>query len=430
MALTSTNTYIEPTAGTAFNTARLQQNDNFRSLLTNFRSTSAPTSVNLTASGNPLAVPDGMLYRSATTNALYIADAARKKTARVGGNFTRVGIGTRLEDSYQGLTANASTYEIGELAVIASADTGKTGHGSVYLCAANSGTITDFVLIGGDNPYTVDINDNVTFTGQSIIAPIVRTTANVGIRTATPAQDLHVVGNALVTTDVLIGSYIIHNGDTNTYTGFPANDTYVVFTSGVERVRVASTGRVGIGTASPTSTLHVVGDALVTTNVAVGTYIVHSGDTNTYTGFPTTDTYVVVTNGIERVRVTSTGLVGIGTSSPTSTLHVVGNAFVSSDFTSGGDVTAYSDARLKENVVTVDNALDKVLQMRGVYFNKIGQEERQVGVIAQEVEAIVPELVKENADGMKSVAYGNAMALLIEAIKELKSEIDQLKAER
>lgn len=101
---------------------------------------------------------------------------------------------------------------------------------------------------------------------------------------------------------------------------------------------------------------------------------------------------------------------------------------VQGNITAGGTVTASSDARLKENVVTIDNALDKVINMRGVYFNKIGEVERQVGVIAQEVEAIVPELVKENADGMKSVAYGNTIALLVEAIKELKTEIDELKS--
>lgn len=269
MSLTSTNTYVEPTAGTSLNTARLQQNDNFRSILSNFRSTSAPTSVNLTASGAALAIPDGMLYRSATTNALYIADSVHKKTARVGGNFTRVGIGSRLEDSYEGLTANAATYEIGELVVIASADTGQTKHGTLHLCAANSGTITDFIEVGAALPVSVDTNDNVTFTGQSIVVPIVTTTSNVGIRTSTPAQDLHVVGNALITTNVIIGEYVSHNGDLNTYAGFPANDTYVIFTNGVERLKATSDGKIGIHTTSPVANLHVTGNIYVSTNAFI-----------------------------------------------------------------------------------------------------------------------------------------------------------------
>ena len=98
-----------------------------------------------------------------------------------------------------------------------------------------------------------------------------------------------------------------------------------------------------------------------------------------------------------------------------------------------GDITANSDARLKENVVTVDSALDKVSQMRGVYFNKIGEEKRSLGVIAQEIEEVLPEVVLTATDaatdvkGIKSVAYGNIVGVLIEAIKELKAEIEELK---
>ena len=78
----------------------------------------------------------------------------------------------------------------------------------------------------------------------------------------------------------------------------------------------------------------------------------------------------------------------------------------------------------------IENALDKVLDLRGVYFNRIGKtyDEREVGVIAQEVEKVLPELVKEGPDGMKSVAYQNLVAVLIEAVKDLKAEIDNLKS--
>ena len=99
--------------------------------------------------------------------------------------------------------------------------------------------------------------------------------------------------------------------------------------------------------------------------------------------------------------------------------------------TFNNDVTAFSDARLKENVETIDNALDKVCAMRGVTFNRIDNEngERQMGVIAQEIQDIVPEVVKVNddEDNTLSVSYGNLVGVLIESIKELKSEIDELK---
>jgi hypothetical protein len=98
--------------------------------------------------------------------------------------------------------------------------------------------------------------------------------------------------------------------------------------------------------------------------------------------------------------------------------------------TFNNDVTAFSDERLKENIETIPDALDKVCQMRGVTFNRTDfKGEKQMGVIAQEVEKIIPEVVKEDdsEDKIKSVAYGNMVGLLIEAIKDLKNEVDELK---
>jgi hypothetical protein len=92
--------------------------------------------------------------------------------------------------------------------------------------------------------------------------------------------------------------------------------------------------------------------------------------------------------------------------------------------TSSGDVTAFSDARLKTGIRNIDNALNMVGDMRGVYFIKDG--EAGTGVIAQEVEKILPEVVKNNEE-YKSVAYGNMVGVLIEAIKELKKEVETLK---
>lgn len=93
-----------------------------------------------------------------------------------------------------------------------------------------------------------------------------------------------------------------------------------------------------------------------------------------------------------------------------------------------GDVTAFSDARVKENVETLSNALDSVKRMRGVTYNKIGEEKQSVGVIAQELEEVVPQLVHTDEEGMKSVAYGNITAVLIEALKEQQAQIEELKA--
>jgi hypothetical protein len=89
--------------------------------------------------------------------------------------------------------------------------------------------------------------------------------------------------------------------------------------------------------------------------------------------------------------------------------------------TSTGNITAFSDERLKENIQTLDGK--KVLEMRGVSFTKQGKAGS--GVIAQELEKIAPELVQDGA--YKSVAYGNITGYLIELAKEQQKEIDDLK---
>jgi hypothetical protein len=99
----------------------------------------------------------------------------------------------------------------------------------------------------------------------------------------------------------------------------------------------------------------------------------------------------------------------------------------SGNFVATGNVTAYSDAKLKENVKTIQNAVDLVNQMRGVYYDRIDTGEAGVGVIAQEIRDIVPEVVKEN-DGTLSVAYGNLVGVLIEAIKELSNKIELMES--
>ena len=95
--------------------------------------------------------------------------------------------------------------------------------------------------------------------------------------------------------------------------------------------------------------------------------------------------------------------------------------------TFNNNVTAFSDERLKTDIKTIESGLDKVAQMRGVTFKR--DDKLNSGVIAQELEKIAPELVKTADDemGTKSVAYGNMVGYLIEAVKELKVELDNHK---
>ena len=102
--------------------------------------------------------------------------------------------------------------------------------------------------------------------------------------------------------------------------------------------------------------------------------------------------------------------------------HADGNIFSKSTSTS-------SDIRLKKNIANIENALNKTTALRGVYFDWKDDKDnnRKLGLIAQEVEKVIPEVVSEDRHGYKSMDYSKLTGMLIEAIKELKTEINELK---
>lgn len=133
-----------------------------------------------------------------------------------------------------------------------------------------------------------------------------------------------------------------------------------------------------------------------------------------------------------KMTIKESGRVGIGAADPSNGfLEVNGNVSGTSIYASA-NIVAYSDARSKTNVETIENAVDKVSAIRGVTYNKVEDPHgiRYMGVIAQELQDVLPEVVAEGEDGNLAVAYGNITGVLIEAIKELKAEIEELKANR
>ena len=111
--------------------------------------------------------------------------------------------------------------------------------------------------------------------------------------------------------------------------------------------------------------------------------------------------------------------VGVGTTIPSTTLQVSGTITCI-------DINSTSDVRLKENIHSIDNALDKVMQINGVEFDWKETKEPSVGVIAQDIEEIIPEVVKISGD-IKTVNYNGLVGVLIEAIKEQQKQIQELK---
>jgi hypothetical protein len=132
----------------------------------------------------------------------------------------------------------------------------------------------------------------------------------------------------------------------------------------------------------------------------------------------------------ETLTIAETGRIGINDASPDYTLDVNGNVSSVSIYASH-DIAAYSDARVKTDVETIPNALEKVNKLRGVTFKRTDEgatDKRMMGVIAQEVKDIIPEVVhKKQSDGHYSVSYGNMVGVLIEAVKELTAEVEKLK---
>ena len=220
------------------------------------------------------------------------------------------------------------------------------------------------------------------------------------------------------------GTYLYSAGGTLSLGSLNAHNVKIA-TNNTERITILSTGNVGVGTTNPTSKLYIVGDTYVTGVITATTYY---GSGANLTGLTagvsistnTTNqtqylTYVTGTGSTTGFGITTTGL----TFNPST-----GNMVVS------GTVTANSDEKLKTNIQTIPNALEKVLSLRGVEYDRIDTLEHQIGVIAQEVEKIIPEVVypKQPAPNYetKSVAYANLIGLLIEAIKEQNVRIEEL----
>jgi hypothetical protein len=107
---------------------------------------------------------------------------------------------------------------------------------------------------------------------------------------------------------------------------------------------------------------------------------------------------------------------------PTTT-NTINSLIINAGTCTGVDFVATSDRRLKSDISTISNALEIVKGLRGVYFTRLGETKRSVGVIAQEVEEVLPEVV--HGDDMKSVSYGNIVGLLIEAVKELSEKMER-----
>jgi hypothetical protein len=275
--------------------------------------------------------------------------------------------------------------------------------------------------------------------------------------------------NLSTTLSTQIGTKVAKAGDTMTgaltLSGAPSSANHAATKAYVDSSVSGGTGALDTDDITEAGNLYYTDarvDARIPTNVSSFTndsgYITSFTDTNTTytagTGLNLVGTTFNNTAPDQTVSLTGSGATSISgtypnftisstdTNTDTNTTYTAGNGLTltstefkmsgsyTGSFTATGDVTAYSDERLKSNITTIEDALSKVKSMRGVMFDKedslSGDLQKSTGVIAQETEKVLPEVVHNHATGYKSVAYGNMVGILIEAIKEQQQQIDKL----
>jgi hypothetical protein len=287
---------------------------------------------------------------------------------------------------------------------------------------------------------------------------------HVGTGTTAPATS---TTNAILVNTTGAGAVaaLIARNDTNTvesvhavsstlsYIGTVSNHALQLWTNNGAKVYIDGTGNVGIGAASSGAILHLTATtADVRLQGAVRTFELESNAIDASGSFNIQD----ITAGASRLYVNSAGNVGIGTQTVGAKLTVAGtgsfsgvlsltSGTASTVYTNGalvvtggvgisgalnvqGDITAFatSDERLKDNKTTIANALEKINNISGIAFDWNEKSEKtgsDYGVIAQEIEKILPNAVVTRDNGYKAVKYDSLIPLLIEAIKELNAKI-------
>ena len=336
------------------------------------------------------------------------------------------------------------------------------------------------------------INPNYSGAGTKdiILQP---SSGNVGIGTSSPSSKLSILSGTnagIVVNDGTVNTIIYNTNSTNGSIGTTTNHPLALYTNNAERMRIDSSGNVGIGASSPAYKLNIVdqanagfgfyenndsdgpvfrcfrtrgttaaptavqsGDVLAALRgfgyTSAGAYSVSTATLNFYAAESFTATaqgsYIALattpigtTTLSERARITSAGCLSIGTTAVGATGQILAT----------GSITAsYSDRRLKTNINPITSALDKVDSLTGMLFtqNALAEsfgytdKDQQVGVFAQEVQAVLPEAVKlapfdmdgdgnsKSGENYLTVQYEKLVPLLIEAIKELRAEVKDLR---
>lgn len=354
----------------------------------------------------------------------------------------KVGIG------YSGADSNSEKLQVAGAIKIGNTTTNNAGtirwSGTDFEGNVN-GTWTSLTSAGGSSLWT-ESGSNIYYN-----------TGNVGVGTNNPGAKMDIgIGSsnalglrvtssndAAVTGDHISASSL--RGDTSAY-----NLLKLTNSTGTKFI-VQGDGKVGIGTTSPSEKLEVLGNIQLTEDLGTTSSGLGEGRNlifrNQYdNGSTDFELNTVISQGFDTTPFTGDGFfykfsadfkdISTPANNSNTTLYeyiqgVVnpitnGNHNFTGNITATGTITSSSDITLKENIELISDPIEKVKELSGYTFNKKGEDLRMVGLIAQEVEKVLPEAVHENQEGLKSVAYGNMVALLVECIKKQDERIETL----
>lgn len=283
------------------------------------------------------------------------------------------------------------------------------------------------LFLSGADPVTPDLA--IDATGK----------VGIGIGATTPARALHVEGQEIHSGGA-VGGFSFADRNTGGFVNSPgqgqrwvlyAQGTKAHLWSGGNKLTVTPDGLVGIGTDNPVGRLTLSG---ITSPVQQGSisFFTPTGDVEFNGG---DDNVFIFRNTFGAGSATSFlgGRFGIHTTTPLADLDVNGTLRVTGNVVTLGDFIDLSDSELKKNVESIEGALETLLRLRGVTYEwkEPGRHAtpagQQLGMIAQEVEEVLPQWVVLDPEGNKGLTYRGFEALVVEAVRELKEENDELR---
>lgn len=391
--------------------------------------------------------------RSATTGVLYFGDSGSAYLTYDGTNYTFGSPGAVIAPSFSGpgtgLTGTAGSLSIGGNAgtVGGMGVSTSPGVGSRIVASDPSGYIYNTYFCSTDNSAASSVTAVMVKAGGD---NFLRSGTAQAVATFLNGASMNIAGNSATTSQTTIGrmigagpsygSYgsISMTGAMGGYAGVAFNDVSATFMvnstqSGVYRTNTAwdwcfTNGVLTVGTVQGANVSGTVASA-------------NTANTATTANSATTATAATTANSVMHLASRTDALaynVAWVSGNPSQlyscdAVKILSSAgqLQASSLYATGDITAYSDVRVKTDIKTITEALAKVNTLRGVSYTRTDDPHkglRQIGVIAQEVQKVIPEVVKEDAEGMLSVNYGNMVSVLIEAIKELSAKVDRLEA--